>query len=368
MNIVFANTDMGMGGAELVVSKLANSWVNHHNITIVTLLDRSFDFFPLNLSIKRISLNIHPKKWYHILKLIKVIIKLRAIYTTGNFDYILSFMPKMNIYSLLAVIFTGKKLIICERSIINRANISKRIDLFRKIFYRRAYKITVLHENIYHELINTLPGINKKKVIITPNPVDPFSRDINNHISPSGIFGSYSPDDKILIAAGRFVPNKAHKDTIIMFSLLRREVKGVKLIICGDGEELEECKEFAEKLELNEFISFTGNVSDINKYYAISDIFVTTTRLEGFPNAVTEALSAGIPVVAFEAPSIAVFIQNDYNGYVIKNRDHKEMVRKITAIINDDVLYKKLSLNAVKICDKYSMENINAIWMEKVLC
>jgi glycosyltransferase involved in cell wall biosynthesis len=153
-----------------------------------------------------------------------------------------------------------------------------------------------------------------------------------------------------------------------MFSLLQRETKKVKLVICGDGEELKECKTLAKKLEINDSVFFPGNVRDINKYYAVSDIFVTTTLFEGFPNAVTEALSAGIPVVAFDAPSIAAFIQDDCNGYVIKDRDHKEMARKIAALINDDVLYKKLSLNAVDICDKYSMENINAIWMEKVLC
>jgi glycosyltransferase involved in cell wall biosynthesis len=368
MNIIFAGTDMGMGGAELVVSKLANSWTTWHNITIATLLDQSSDFFSLNPSLKRISLNFYPTKWYHIIRLIRVIIKLRIIYTAGNFDYIISFMPKMNIYSLLALLFTGKKLIICEHSIINRPDISKRVNLFRKIFYRYAYKITIPHEEIYRELINTFPSINKKKVIITPNPVDPFPRDASNNFSPSDVFVNYSPDDKILIAAGRFVPNKAHKDTIIAFSLLRKEIKKVKLIICGDGEELNECKTLVEKLGLNDLVSFTGNVRDINKYYAISDIFVTTTQFEGFGLALTEAMSAGIPVIAFDAPYLAVLIHNDYNGYLIKDRDHKEMARKIAALINDDVLYKKLSLNAVDICDKYSMENINAIWMEKVLC
>jgi glycosyltransferase involved in cell wall biosynthesis len=359
---------MGMGGAERVFSKLANSWTAYHSITIVTLFDRSSDFFPLKPSVKRISVNILPKRWYHILMLIRVIMKLRDIYTAGNFDYIISFMPKMNIYSLLATLFTDKKLIICERTIINRPGISKRVNSFRKMLYRRAYKITVQHEEIYHEFINTFPGTNKEKIIITPNPVDPFPANKENLFSPSAVFSNYSPDDKIIIAAGRFVPQKSHQDTIMMFSLLRQQTKRVKLIICGDGEELNECKKLMENLRLNDFIYFAGNVRDINKYYALSDIFVTTTRCEGFPNAVTEALSAGIPVVAFEAPSISVFIQNDYNGYLIKDRDHQEMAHKIAAVINDDVLYKKLSLNAVDICDKYSMENINAIWMDKVLC
>jgi glycosyltransferase involved in cell wall biosynthesis len=357
---------MGMGGAERVISKLANFWADQHCITIVTFHKISSDFYKLNSKIERICIGSLPKKWYHLCGFIGIILKLRAVYCTKNPNYILSFLPKMNILSLLALLFSRKKLIICERNIINKPGSSKRINFFRKILYGKAYKITVQHEEIFNELLAAFPMIGHDKVVITPNPVDPFICDKKNELSH--VFNIYSPKDKILIAVGRFTSVKAHEDTIAVFSLLKKKINSVKLFFCGSGDTFEECKFLAQELGLNDSVCFLGTVSNMNSYYAASDVFVTTTHFEGFPNALTEALSAGLPVVAFNAPSISVFVKDGYNGYIINDRNKEEMADKIKELITNEKLYREFSQNATKISQEYSIVTIHNIWMEKVLC
>jgi glycosyltransferase involved in cell wall biosynthesis len=357
---------MGMGGAERVISKLANFWADQHCITIVTFHKISSDFYKLNSKIERICIGSLPKKWYYLCGFIGIILKLRTVYFAKSPDYILSFLPKMNILSLLALLFSRKKLVICERNIINKPGASKRINFLRKILYGKAYKITVQHEEIYRELLTAFPSIRYDKVVITPNPVDPFICDKKTELLH--VFNMYSSKDKILIAVGRFTSVKAHEDTIATFSLLKKKINNVKLLFCGTGEKFEECKSFTKELELNDSVCFLGNVSNMNSYYAVSDVFVTTTYFEGFPNALTEALSAGLPVVAFNAPSISVFVKDGHNGYVINDRNKEEMVDKIKELITNEKLYRELSQNTTKISQEYSIVKIHNIWMEKVLC
>jgi GalNAc-alpha-(1->4)-GalNAc-alpha-(1->3)-diNAcBac-PP-undecaprenol alpha-1,4-N-acetyl-D-galactosaminyltransferase len=366
MNIIFSIPDMGMGGAERVISKLANYWADQHCISIVTLHEISSDFYSLNSKIERICIGLLPKKWYRICGFLGIALKLRSIYFLKNPDYILSFLPKMNILSLLALLFSKKKLVICERNIINKPGVSRRVNFFRKILYGLSYKITVQHEEIYNELLMTFPSIEPDKVIITPNPVDYFV--CNDKINLSWLFNTYSPQDKVLVAVGRFTAVKAHDDTIIAFSILKKQITNIKLLICGNGNKLEECKLLVNSLNLADSVYFSGTVDNINSYYAAVDVFVTTTHFEGFPNALTEALSAGLPVVAFGAPSISVFVKDGYNGYVVRDRNHKEMADKIGELITNNELYTEFSQNARNISGKYSMEIIHKIWMEKVLC
>jgi GalNAc-alpha-(1->4)-GalNAc-alpha-(1->3)-diNAcBac-PP-undecaprenol alpha-1,4-N-acetyl-D-galactosaminyltransferase len=363
---MFAIPDMGMGGAERVISKLANLWIVQHRIVIVTLYEIPTDFYALNSVIKRISIGLRPKKWYQIIRFLRIAARLRKVFLKENPDYILSFLPKMNILSLVALVFRKKKLIICERNIINEPNVSARVNFFRKILYKRAYKITVQHEDIYKEFFQTFPTVKPGKVVITPNPVDAFDQETG--IDISRLFSNYCADEKILISAGRFTEVKAHKDTLKMFAFLKTKIDNIRLIVCGDGKEFEECKALVNELKIQDSVYFAGVVQDISRYYAAAHVFVTTTYFEGFPNSLTEALSAGLPAVAFNAPSIPVFVRNGYNGFVIDNRNEKEMAGKVLEIVTNEALYNELSKNAVKIASEYSIEAISKIWMKKVLC
>ena len=217
-----------------------------------------------------------------------------------NPDFIISFLPKTNILTLSASLFTGYKVIVCERNIINDPDIDSRQHFIRGLFYRLSYKITVQHSEIFNELLETYPFLKKKKVLVTPNPVNAFKASSTGEIK--SIFPDYSSKDHLLIGVGRFTPTKAFKDLIHVFTLLHTNNESIKLVIFGEGPEYAECKDLVHEMNLERYVALPGQTGDINSWFAVSDAFVTTTYYEGFPNALAEALSAGLPSIAFDSP------------------------------------------------------------------
>lgn len=366
MNIVFCIPDLGCGGAERVISKLANDWVAQHTITIITLSPTSSDFYSFNSNIERICIERKKNKWYNFFSQFFIVNEFRKNFKSIQPDYIISFLPKTNIFVLLSTIGTRHKVIACERNIINEKSIDKRQHFLRKILYPRAYKITVQHEEIYDEILESYPSIKKENVFITPNPISPFFCD--SVADPHSIFNAYPKDGILLLGVGRFTSVKAFPDMIRMFSLAIKKQPLLRFAIFGEGALYTECQSLIQELGLKDFIVLPGATENINAWYAASDIFVTTTHFEGFPNALAEALSAGLPAVAFKAPSIGVLIKDNENGYLINNRNNEEMADKIVSLSKDIETRKRFAENARRISNKYSEKSMSDLWFEKVLC
>jgi glycosyltransferase involved in cell wall biosynthesis len=365
LKVIICIPDLGCGGAERVVSKLANSWASTFQISLITLTPTSCDFYKFDKAIERICISRKKTRWYEVFSQLNTVKELRFYFKQIQPDYIVSFLPKMNILSLIASTGTDYKVIACERNVINDPDIDFRQRLLRGLLYKRAYKITVQHDEIFNEFLKEYPSIQRNKVFITPNPVNQFHSDHKS--DPAILFESFTNTDKLVMAVGRFTPTKAFKDLIGVFSSVNTLNPSIKLVIFGEGPEFNECRELVLKLGLKETIAMPGPTADITSWYARADLFVTTTKHEGFPNAVSEALSAGLPVVAFQAPSISFLVKDNLNGYVVENRDKGEMARKIVNLIADHDISGNFSREAKKISDEYSFDKVSKIWLDEVL-
>ncbi|MDR2409868.1 MAG: glycosyltransferase [Bacteroidales bacterium] len=366
MKLFFIIPSLGFGGAERVLLELAGNWTISHSIYILTLTNKEDDFYDIPENVIRYKVSSENDKWYDLRGVLKLILQIIKIINTIKPDFIVSFLLKANFFSLLAGFFVRRRIIICERNIILDPNISKHHKLLRKCLYPYAYKITVQHEQIYHEFIESHPAIPPDKVFITPNPIKKFTRDSQNSVDLHSFFGDFTDRDKLMIGVGRFTPVKAFKDLIYTFSLINMKKTNVRLAILGEGSEYAECKELLRKLSLEKVIVLPGTVKNINSWYAAADLFVTTTYYEGFPNALAESLAAGLPAIAFDAPSISVLIKDGINGFVIGDRSKEKMAEKTVFILDNPDVYERMSKEAEKISDIYSFDNINKIWFDKV--
>lgn len=324
------------------------------------------DFYEFDSRITRRCIERKRSKWYDVLSQLNTIIEFRRAFNEIKPDYIISFLPKTNILTLTATLGTPFRVVVCERNIINDPDIDKRQHWLRKILYKRAYKITVQHEEIYDEFVHTYPAIPSDHIVITPNPVNVFT--YKEAADPSVLFPDFLKGDPLLIGIGRFTATKAFKDLIEVLSFVSKEKSNARLVIFGDGSEHEECKALVKELGLERQVSLPGPTDRINDWFAVSDIFLTTTKYEGFPNALSEALSAGLPAIAFRAPSISVLVKHGENGFLVENRDKSAMAEKIIMFLNDPELKHKFSTEARKISEKYSFEKMNSIWFDEVLC
>lgn len=111
----------------------------------------------------------------------------------------------------------------------------------------------------------------------------------------------FSDDDPVILGVGRLEPQKDFATLIEGFSRLREEIPA-RLIILGEGSEREALENLAQELQVHDSVKLPGFVENPHKYMERADIVANTSRWEGAPNVIPEALAAGTPVVATDCP------------------------------------------------------------------
>lgn len=172
-------------------------------------------------------------------------------------------------------------------------------------------------------------------------------------------------NDKNIITVSRLDEGKKNDDIIRTFSKLKE--KDWKLYIIGDGKEYHNLNSLIEELELKDKVILTGykNKEEIEKYMLESSLFLMASISEGLPMVLLEAMSYGLPCIAYHTDSgTDDIIKDNKNGYIINNRNEKEYINKIEKVIKDDKLRIKLGKEAKNTACEFSKEKITEKWLE----
>lgn len=143
------------------------------------------------------------------------------------------------------------------------------------------------------------------------------------------------PKDKILfIYSGGFIDRKNQMESIRAFLKMNRRTKAA-LILLGDGKNFEVLKsQFSEYKD----IIFAGKVSNVEKYLHASDVYLSSSKSEGLPNGVLEAMACGLPIILSDIPQHMEIIDNDYMcGYSYSLGNINELCSVMDKIIDDDL-------------------------------
>lgn len=170
-----------------------------------------------------------------------------------------------------------------------------------------------------------------------------------------------------LLSIGRLSKEKGYVDLIDVFELVHQKYPKWKLNICGNGEEMPILKSKIERLNLAEQIHLLGfkNKEEIAKLSLNSSIYVMTSYTESFGLVLIEAESYGLPLVAFDSAQGAnEIIENEVNGYLVSNRDKKEMADIIGKLIEDQELRNKIGQAGREKSKLYKKENISKQWFK----
>ena len=173
--------------------------------------------------------------------------------------------------------------------------------------------------------------------------------------------------EKRLISVGRLSKEKAPEDLVKIFNLLSKKHPDWHLDIIGDGEEREKIELYIKNHKLEEKITLHGfqNKDYIDKYLHKSSLYIMTSLTESFGIVLLEAMSHGIPCVAFSsAEGAREIITSGKNGYLIKNRNYSAMIKKIEDIMKKDNVRKQLGKEARKSIKKYTKEVVQEDWYE----
>ena len=153
----------------------------------------------------------------------------------------------------------------------------------------------------------------------------------------------FSPDDFLLIYPAEF---SERKNQALLLRAAAELPANVKLLLPGQGALLEDCRALARNLGMERRVVFPGQVSDIPLWLAAADAAVSSSRIEGLPFNIMEAMGAGLPVVATDIKGHADLIEDAVTGLLFPSGDIESCRAQILRLLADPALRQSLGARA----------------------
>lgn len=212
--------------------------------------------------------------------------------------------------------------------------------------YEIAKKYNLYKKNLYS--INGM-GINASKF--------PFSTEENK----SYLREKYNipKDDFLLIYVAEFSKRKNQKFLIeSLKGLISEGYNNVKLLLLGDGVLLDDMKQYSKTLGIEDNIIFKGYIKEVCNYYQISDICVSSSRIEGLPFNIMEAMSTGLPVIASKIKGHIDLVNPGENGFLYEYNNINEFCNHVKVLYNDRNLLNNMKISSHNLSKNYSLESV----------
>ncbi len=356
MHLSLVISSLAAGGAEHVMCTLANHWSGQgHEVTIFTTHDGGGSpHYRLDASVRLESVD---PRCANVARQVRVVAGLRREFRHGGADAIVSFLNYTNILTLAAARNLDVPVIISERLDPRVIGIGPAWSALRRLTYPRATRLvaqTATAARLYEKFT---PG----RVVVIPNPVAPFPAAV-------GPRPAEMPRGPLVIAVGRLQPQKGYDVALRALALLPPAFDEWKLLILGEGPLRGEIEALRNQLGLESRVLMPGRVPDPNPWLAGADIFLMSSRSEGFPNALCEAMAAGLPVVCTDCPSgPAEIIDPDINGLLVPSGAPRAMSEALASLMGSRERRQELAAAAPGIVERFSEATVLDQWDRLVL-
>ncbi|MBE9168000.1 glycosyltransferase family 4 protein [Pleurocapsales cyanobacterium LEGE 06147] len=346
------------GGAERVMSIMANYWTaKGWKITLLSFVDRRIPpFYDLDSRIDYIPLGIaaeSPNPIIAIWNNWKRIRRLRTAIDESKPDAAISFLSTTNAIALLATRGLKIPTIVSERTDPTRYFIGKIWEQLRQWTYLFADRIVVQTRRT----LDYFPSQLQARACIIPNPVLEPPR-ANN--SSDKIIG-----DRSLIAMGRLEYQKGFDLLLQAFAKLKDRYPEWTLTILGEGTLRQELESLCNQLELTDRVHLLGRRKNPYKFLKQAKLFVMSSRFEGFPNALCEAMACGLPVISTDCPTgPREIIRNGVDGILVPNEDVSALAAVMERLMSDEAERKRLATRAPEVTERFSLEKVMGMWEE----
>ena len=359
IRISFIIGSLNLGGTERhLISLINNLDRNIFNIDLFLLNEEGNLFKELNPFVRVIK----PKK--PIFKKIDHFINFfKVLYYLNLFkpQIIHCFLPQSYIFGgLIGWILKKKNVLMSRRSLNNYQKKYKFIPISRIEKF--------LHSKVKYALGNSKAvisqlekeGVMKHKLKLIYNGVLKNNKTRLSKSTDFSILNKYSNSKSIIFSViANLIPYKNHKMVIKAAHLLIKEYKNFKIIFVGSGDIVYEnsLRILIEEYNLKNHIHFFKQSLNIEDFYKISDIGISSSDEEGFSNSILEFLSFGIPVIATRVGGNLDVINNK-NGFLIDKNDHHKLFNIMKYLIINKKIIKKLGAQALKDSKKYDFNKM----------
>lgn len=357
--VIFVTGSLCDGGAERVMSILASGCAElGANVTLVVLREKKRIY---RVSDKVNIIQIKSEKGKN--KEISRIKQLHNILKNSEADTVIPFIPPVTLYTMIANIGVGKKIIISERADPTTSILSRNIKWKDKIAIFLMRKVGLF--NIANWVVFQTPDAQawyskklQRKSSIIPNPLD-------TDLLPQRYCGERK---KWVVAAGRFSEEKNFPLLIDAFATFKTKHPEYRLTIYGEGRLRSKYEEQINRLGLEGDVSLPGFSSNLTDEIKNASIYVSTSNHEGISNSMLEALGMGIPTIVTDCPvgGSRMFVHTDKNGILIPMNDKNALVASMNKIVEDYDYAQMISINATEVREELSAQKICKTWLDLI--
>jgi glycosyltransferase involved in cell wall biosynthesis len=371
----------GMGGTIRTVFNVANHFAARgHQVEIISLLRSAAEpFFPVaeGVTIRALTsagdtspeipllpprmkwLEQRMSKWSSVLwhpreaayvrvSLLTDLLFLRALRSLEP-GVLMTTRPALNV---LAARFAPARVRTVGQEHINLSRHNPVLRDWIATYYPRLDALAVLtrgDEDDYHRLLDGTPV----RIVRIPNSVS----DLGDHAADLS--------SQVAIAAGRLTRTKGFDRLVPAFRQVADHYPDWQLRIFGHGPQYDKLKQQIADQGLVERVQLMGSTQHMGFEMSRASFYVLSSRYEGFPMVLPEAMSMGLPVVSFDCPrGPSDIVVHDKNGFLVKNGDIDGLAAAMIALVEDEALRRRMGEAARETSRSYSVRNIGSMWLE----
>ena len=349
MNITLFIGSLYGGGAERVVCNLANYLQRKGHIVDILTMAESKRNYGLDENVHNTVLLREADRKNMFFNLIKRWKELKKYLKESNTDCYVVLLPITTIMLLLGKKYTNACIIAAERN--DPSRYSKWKQLMLRSLAKRADGFIFQTQEIRNWYGQS---VEDEKAVVIPNAINPA------FIKP--VFTGKK--EKTIVGVGRLTEQKNFSMLIESFAEVHKKFPDYQLIIYGDGPLKESLIAKATELGIADNVNLPGNEKDIISKLESASMFVLSSKFEGMPNALMEAMALGLPCVSTDCGGggARFLIDNNVNGLLVQNENVDELANAMMKLLNDEELAGKLAAEAHKISEKLAPDVIYSKW------
>ncbi|PJF39165.1 MAG: glycosyltransferase family 4 protein, partial [Phototrophicales bacterium] len=353
---------LSSGGAERVTANLANHWAKKGwEVTVVTLSDGVDDFYELESSVRRIKLAMLQESSSFAMGLVnnlRRLLALRGLLKEINPHVALGMMENTNILlSLAAKSVPNIVAVGSEHTHPPQLPLSRIWEVLRGRYYAHLGAVSALTTDTRDWLLR---HTSVKKVAVIPNPVPWPLPAQNPSLLPRTIV---PPGKKLLLAVGRLTEEKGFDLLIDAFGRIASLHPDWHLVILGDGPLRSSLTTQIKKVNMGDRITLAGIAGNIGDWYQAADLYVMSSRVEGFGNTLAEALAYGVPSISFDCDvGPRGIIRHEVDGLLVNNGDVGALSEALDRLMHDELLRQRMGVRAIEARERFAIERVAGMW------
>lgn len=353
------------GGAERVAALLCNHWVERgYEVTLMPTfsgrgvclhqLDErvQVDYLADRVNCTRKTLWNTLRRFFALRRTIREVVP----------DVVVSFLTHVNVAALLATRGLPVQVVISERTYPPAMLLGAKWALLRQVTYWQAATVVAQTADTARWLERCCP---RSRICVIANPVVFPLPENDPWLSPELWLGK---DQRVIIAVGRLGPEKGFDQLLKAFARFAGEWPQWDLVILGEGEQRQQLESLRDELDLIGRAHFPGWAGNVADWYRRADLYVMSSRFEGFPNTLLEAMAHGLPAVTFDCRTgPRDIVRPGIDGLLVApDRGVAGLAAALTKLIEDSDLRTRMGEAACSVRESFSISRIGDLWAEVI--